>query len=118
LASRNKTEVGAEVLIHLAIYFGVSFEAIGWRMLSLRKLSASKWEELRNEKIPSSPTARILGYTAEEGTPERFPRHYKYLAHEAYKRKLISFERLAELLGRNYYELREEFARGSKEGDV
>jgi len=32
--------------------------------------------------------------------------------------KLISFEKLAELLRRNYYELKEEFEQGSQEGDA
>ena len=117
LLSPQNAVVTAEVLIHLAIYFGVSFEAIGWRMLSLRKLSTSRWEDYRSAKVPSSPTAKVLGYHNEEDTCERLPRHYKYLAYEAYKRNHISFERLAELLRRNYYELREEFDQESKEGD-
>ena len=32
--------------------------------------------------------------------------------------KLISFEKLAELLRRNYYDIREEFEQGSQEGDA
>ncbi|GAG46497.1 unnamed protein product, partial [marine sediment metagenome] len=37
--------------------------------------------------------------------------------YEAYNTKLISFERLAELLQRNYYELKEEFDQESQEAD-
>ena len=114
----QKSALTAEVLVHLAMYFGVSFEAIGWRLVSLRRLSLSRWEELLSQQVPSSPTARLLGYCEEEGPPDTVPRQYKYLAYRAYEMKLISFERLAELLRRNYYELREEFQQGSQEGDV
>lgn len=108
----------AEVLLHLAIYFGVSFEAIGWRLVSLRRLSPNNWNDLSNQQVPSSPTARLLGYHVENDLPDMLPRHYKYLAYKAYKAKLISFEKLAELLRRNYYELREEFDQESQEGDA
>jgi Zn-dependent peptidase ImmA (M78 family)/transcriptional regulator with XRE-family HTH domain len=114
----QKSALTAEVLIHLAIYFGVSFEAIGWRLVSLRRLSLSRWEELLSPQVPSSPTARLLGYYKEEEPPDIVPRQYKYLAYRAYEMKLISFEKLAELLRRNYYELKEEFQQGSQEGDV
>ncbi|MBM3175180.1 MAG: ImmA/IrrE family metallo-endopeptidase [Chloroflexi bacterium] len=108
----------AEMLLHLAIYFGVSFEAIGWRLVSLRRLSPNNWSDLLNQQVPSLPTARLLGYHVENDSPDMLPRHYKYLAYQAYRTKLISFEKLAELLCRNYYELREEFNQESQEGDA
>lgn len=117
LVSPQRPLLSAEVLIQLAMYFGVSFEATGWRLVSLRKLSLSRWSDLLNQQVPSSPTARLLGYYNEQDSPDILPRHYKYLAYEAYNTKLISFERLAELLQRNYYELREEFDQESQEGD-
>jgi len=110
LVSQRTNAMSAEVVLHLAMYFGVSFEAAGWRLVSLRKLPVSIWEDLRGEQIALSPTARLLGYSNEVGKPDTLPRQYRYLAYEAYKMKLISFERLAELLRRNYYELREEFS--------
>ena len=114
----QKSALTAEVLIHLAMYFGASFEAIGWRLVSLRRLSLSRWEDLLSQQVPSSPTARLLGYGKEEEPPDTAPHQYKYLAYKAYEMKLISFEKLAELLRRNYYELKEEFEQGSQEGDV
>ena len=114
----QKSALTAEVLVHLAMYFGVSFEAIGWRLVALRRLSPSRWEELLRQQVPSSPTARLLGYCREEEAPDAVPRQYKYLAYKAYEMKLISFEKLAELLRRNYYELEEEFEQGSQEGDA
>ncbi len=113
----QKSALAAEVLVHLAMYFGVSFEAIGWRLVSLRRLALSRWEELLSQQVPSSPTARLLGYYKEEEPPDTVPRQYKYLAYKAYGMKFISFEKLAELLRRNYYELKEEFEQGSQEGD-
>jgi len=70
-----------------------------------------------SQQVPSSPTAHLLGYYKEEEPPDIVPRQYKYLAYKAYGMKLISFEKLAELLRRNYYELGEEFEQGSQEGD-
>ena len=114
----QKSAITAEVLVHLSMYFGVSLEAIGWRLVALRRLSPSRWEELLSQQVPSSPTARLLGYCKEEEPPDTVPRQYKYLAYKAYEMKLISFEKLAELLRRNYYELKEEFQQESQEGDV
>ena len=114
----QKSALSAEVLVHLAMYFGVSFEAMGWRLVALRRLSSSRWEELLRQQVPSSPTARLLGYSKAEQPPDTVPRQYKYLACKAYEMKLISFEKLAELLRRNYYELKEEFEQGSQEGDA
>jgi Zn-dependent peptidase ImmA (M78 family)/transcriptional regulator with XRE-family HTH domain len=113
----QRSTLTAEVLIHLAIYFGVSFDAMGWRLVSLRRLSLSRWEELLSQQVPSSATARLLGYCKEEEPPDAVPRQYKYLAFKAYEMKLISFEKLAELLRRNYYELKEGFTQGNQEGD-
>ena len=113
----QKSAQTAEVLIHLAMYFGVSFEAIGWRLVSLRRLSLFRWRELLSQQVPSSPTARLLGYCKEEEPPDAVPLQYKYLAYKAYEMKLISFEKLAELLRRNYYELKEELEQESQEGD-
>ncbi|MBI2908717.1 MAG: ImmA/IrrE family metallo-endopeptidase [Chloroflexi bacterium] len=99
----------SRIVLRLAVYFGVSFEAMGWRLVSLRHMSSTRWDELRGQQIPSSPIARLLGYSAKQDEPpEVLPRSYKYLAYEAYRAKLISLEKLAELLRKNYYELREE----------
>ena len=110
--------VTAEVIIRIALYFGVSFESVGWRLVSLRKLSRSTWDNLLNQQIPSSSTARVLGYTSDTIESDILPRHYKFLAYSAYKNNLISFERLAEFLRRNFFELREEFEQESQEGDA
>ena len=116
--SKQTTAPTAEVVFHLATYFGTSFEATGWRLVSLRKLSLSRWQGIMTQRVTTSPIAILLGYCDREDPPDMLPRHYKYLAYEAYKAKLVSFEKLAELLRRNYYELRDELSGESKEGDA
>jgi hypothetical protein len=54
------------------------------------------------KQVPLSPTTRLLGHGKEEGPPDIVPHQYKYLACKEYEMKLISFEKLAELLRRNY----------------
>ena len=98
----------ASAVIHLANYFGVSFETAGWRLVSLRKLPVEKWRTILSQHIPSTPLARFLGYGLDEAQPETLPRQYKFLCYQAFEQKLISFERLAELLRRNFYELQSE----------
>ncbi len=115
----NQMRSGEEVptamtIIELANYFGVSFEAAGWRLVSLRKLTAEKWRGILTQRIPSSPMAKFLGYDKGNVEPEMLPRQYKFLCYQAYQQKRISFERLAELLRKNFYELQNEL--GMAEG--
>ena len=117
LVSKYDKDISFEVVIRLAIYFGVSFEASGWRLVSLRKLSRSDWDEIREQWEVKSPIAILLGYNNDVDTPDTLPRHYRYLANKAYTENLISFEKLAELLGRNYFELREELYKVKREGN-
>ena len=105
----SKQNIMPMIIVQLAIYFGVSFEAAGWRLVALRKLSRDKWYSILSQHIPSTPIARFLGYDKEDTIePVMLPRQYKYLCYQAYEQKLISFERLAEFLNRNFYELRQE----------
>ena len=85
--------------------------------MSLRRLSKVDWEEIKEEWKIKYPTVILLGYQNELDVPETMPQHYRFLANKAYGEKLISFERLAELLGRNYFELREEFSKAKEEGN-
>lgn len=115
LISRYEKGITFDIVIRLAVYFGISFEATGWRLVSLRRLSRGDWEEIREEWKIKYPTVILLGYQNELDVPETMPQHYRFLANKAYGKKLISFERLAELLGRNYFELREEFSKAKEE---
>ena len=100
---RNTTP---SLILQLAVYFGVSFEAVGWRLVTLHKLSKEKWLQICEQHIPSTPIARFFGYQIEDDkSPEMLPSQYKYLCYQAYEQHLISFERLAELLNRNFHDL-------------
>jgi len=97
------------IIVQLAVYFGVSFEAAGWRLVTMRKLNRAKWSDIMRQRIPSTPIARFLGYDLHENVqPDMLPKQYRFLCYQAYDRRLISFERLAELLDRNFYELKGE----------
>lgn len=112
LEPQPKRELSLETLVHLAMYFGVSFQAMGWRLINLRRIDRAGWEDFLDKRAPLSPVARLFGYEETSDEPEMLPRRYRYLAYRAYKTGRISFEKLAELLRRNYYELREEFDAG------
>ena len=105
----SKHNIMPMIIIQLANYFGVSFEAAGWRLVGLRKLSRDYWYDILDQHIPLTPIVKFFGYDKGESIePEMLPRQYKYLCYQAYEQKVISFERLAELLNRNYHELRQE----------
>jgi Zn-dependent peptidase ImmA (M78 family) len=105
----GEKKVIALMIVQLAVYFGVSFEAAGWRLVTMRKLNRDKWNDIRSQRIPSTPIARFLGYDLHENVqPNMLPKQYRFLCYQAYNQKLISFERLAELLNRNFYELKAE----------
>lgn len=111
----SKQDILALQIVQLAIYFGVSFEAAGWRLVGLQKLRKDKWYSILDQHIPSTPLAKFLGYDIQDSSkPDMLPNRYKYLCYQAYDKELISFERLAELLNKNFYELKNEL--GSQEG--
>ena len=100
-------------LVHLAMRFGVSGQALTNRLVTLRKVSRDLYDEYwiqGGQKF--NRLATMLGYDVED--PEGFwdrpavlPTRYRYLAMRAYEDDLISLARLAELLREDYYELRE-----------
>ena len=105
----GKQKATALIIIQLAVYFGVSFEAAGWRLVTMRKLNRDKWNDIMNQHIPSTPIARFLGYDPHESAqPDMLPKQYRFLCYQAYDQRLISFERLAELLNKNFYDLKDE----------
>ena len=107
LCASNK-DIDGLVILRVAIYFGVSFTAAGWRLFTLQKLSRQQWEKIRQQHIPTSPVAKAIGYRDEGGSQELLPRRYKYLCYKAYEKGDISLQKLAELLNRNYFDLKQE----------
>ncbi len=101
-----------EDLVHLAMYFGVSGEAMAYRLISLRKLGRSVWDSYKETGPTFQSLTKLLGYQPEDSEEpmtisKGLPRRYRYLAYKAYKLGIISFGKLAEFLRENYYDLKE-----------
>lgn len=97
-------------LVHLAMQFGVSGQAMSSRLVSLRKMPRHVHEEYWKGGSFKS-LAQALGYNVEDwGLNVVLPTRYRYLALKAYDEGRVSLAKLAELLRENYYELRERLA--------
>lgn len=97
-------------LVHLAMRFGVSGQAMSSRLVSLRKMPRHVHVDYWKSRSFKS-LAQALGYDVEDWGPDVvLPPRYRYLALKAYDEGLISLAKLAELLRENYYELRERLA--------
>jgi Zn-dependent peptidase ImmA (M78 family)/DNA-binding XRE family transcriptional regulator len=98
-------------LVHLAMHFGVSGQAMTLRLIALRKMPREIYDEhWRTRKFDA--LAGMLGYDVEdpEGFWERrviLPPRFRYLAMKAYEDEEISLAKLAGLLREDFYELRE-----------
>ena len=116
-------------LVHLAMRFGVSGQALTNRLVTLRKVSRDLYDEYwikGGQKF--NRLATMLGYDVND--PDDFherdvilPTRYRYLAMRAYEDDLISLAKLAELLREDFYELREQLesataARDDQAADV
>ena len=99
-------------LVHLAMHFGVSGQALSARLVTLRKLPREVYQAYWNTGGRKfNALAEMLGYTVED--PAGFweaevvlPTRFRYLALRAYQEGQISLAKLAELLREDYYELR------------
>ena len=96
-------------LVHLAMHFGVSGQAISLRLVTLRKLSRQAQRDYWEQRS-FKPIAEALGYEVEdEDWREQaiLPPRYRYLAMKAYEQGTVSLAKLSELLRANFYELRD-----------
>lgn len=96
-------------LVHLAMSFGVSGQALSLRLVWLRKLSRTAHEKLWKETANFKALAEMVGYKIEDDQWQRpvvLPRRFRYLAFKAYEREIISVSKLAELLREDQHELR------------
>jgi Zn-dependent peptidase ImmA (M78 family) len=99
-------------MVHLAMQFGVSGQAMTNRLVTLRKLprdvADAYWKQGGRR---FNALAEMLGYDVQD--PEGFhkkpailPTRYRYLAMKAYEDDEISLAKLAELLREPYHDLR------------
>jgi transcriptional regulator with XRE-family HTH domain/Zn-dependent peptidase ImmA (M78 family) len=103
--------VGPEEVLYLKRYFGVSYQAMAYRLRALRRITQPEVESLLLVK-PAALEAALGMPTEEEeahalpATPDRFTR----LALTAYLSDRISLGRLAEMLDKDALDLREALA--------
>lgn len=90
-------EVGPEDLVHLMYRFGVSYDAILWRLVNLRFITLDERKALSRY----SPVAlrKQLGYKLEPGESESAPDRFQRLAIDAWRLKQISARELSGILG-------------------
>jgi Zn-dependent peptidase ImmA (M78 family) len=99
-------------MVHLAMHFGVSGQAMTNRLVALRKMtrdtSDAYWKQ-GGQKF--NALAEMLGYDVRDPhgfweKPAILPTRYRYLAMKAYEDDEISLAKLAELLREPYHDLR------------
>lgn len=97
-------------LVHLAMHFGVSGQAMSYRLVALRKLPRQVHEEFWRKRGSFKSLAEALGYPVEWSRNVVLPARFRYLAAKAYDEERISLAKLAELLEENYFVLRAKLA--------
>lgn len=92
----QKLQVEPEHAVHLMYHFGVSFEAVLWRLLNLGWITRDQ----RDGYAGIAPTglADALGYGGEPGEGEPEPDRWRTIAIEAWREGEISLGKLSELL--------------------
>jgi Zn-dependent peptidase ImmA (M78 family) len=101
-------------LVHMAMRFGVSGQAMTTRLVALRKVSRDLYQQYWIEGGQKfNALATMLGYDVDDPSgfweqPAILPTRYRYLAMRAYEDDLISLAKLAELLREDYYELQDQ----------
>jgi Zn-dependent peptidase ImmA (M78 family)/DNA-binding XRE family transcriptional regulator len=107
-------EIGPEDVVHLMYRFGVSREAILWRLLNLRLISSPRRKELSGFSV--SELSDRLGYELEPGQSESAPDRYRRLAVDAWRTELISTKELGEVLGLPAKDIKKIFRRQDVRG--
>jgi Zn-dependent peptidase ImmA (M78 family) len=102
-------------LVHLAMHFGVSGQAMSRRLVALRVLPRQLHEEFWRKQGSFKALAEAMGYATDRSADVVLPSRYRYLAAKAYHEERISLAKLAELLGENYFDLRRRMSEGTSE---
>ena len=107
-----KNRLVAEEVVQLKRYFGVSYQAMIYRLKDLGYIRRPKLEKLL-QIDPATVEEALFGFTEERvKQPDRLPERYCKLAVQAYTQGKISFEKLAELLKVDSFELKERLSKG------
>lgn len=93
-------------LFTLAHYYGVSIEALIYRLEEMRLLPSSTWERLRDRGLKVRKVQQELGLENIQQLTDIAPIHYQHLAIEALDQGLITEGRFADFLGVDRLEAR------------
>jgi Zn-dependent peptidase ImmA (M78 family)/DNA-binding XRE family transcriptional regulator len=110
----GKKRLEASDIIALRRHFGVSYQALLFRLMNVGWLSEKEREELESMSPSLNKLEQILHGQEEAGLESQYPagkhylpERYQYLALEAYRQGKISIGKLAELLRKDLYEVRD-----------
>ncbi|KYC38475.1 transcriptional regulator [Scytonema hofmannii PCC 7110] len=93
-------------LFTLAHYYGVSIEALVYRLEEMRLLPSGTWDRLRDRGLKVRKVQQELGLEEIQQRIDIVPIHYQHLAIEALDRGLITEGRFANFLGVDRLEAR------------
>jgi Zn-dependent peptidase ImmA (M78 family)/DNA-binding XRE family transcriptional regulator len=93
-------------LFTLAHYYGVSIEALGNRLESIKLIPSGTVERLRDRGLKVRKVQQELGLEEIPQRTDMLPIHYQYLAIEAFDQGLITEGRFANFLGVDRIEAR------------
>ncbi len=93
-------------LFTLAHYYGVSIEALVYRLEDMKLLPSGTWDRLRDRGLKVKKVQQELGLEEIDQRIDILPIHYQYLAIEALDQGLITEGRFADFLGVDRLEAR------------
>ena len=93
-------------LFTLAHYYGVSIEALVYRLEDMDLLPSGTWDRLRDRGLKVKKVQQELGLEEIDQRSDALPVHYQHLAIEALDQSLITEGRFADLLGVDRLEAR------------
>ena len=105
-ASRNN-ELKTGDLLHLKRQYGVTFQALTFRLEELKLLRSGTWKSLSSSGFRVREAEAMVGISTQTEREERLPLRYIELAIEAYERAEITEKQLANFLGCELVEARQ-----------
>ena len=90
----------------MAHYFGVSFQAMGMRLVELGKIKATALEAIKESGLKIREQQKNLGISHDKSITEHLPVRYKTLALQAWNDGLITERQCAKFLRMDILDLR------------
>jgi Zn-dependent peptidase ImmA (M78 family)/DNA-binding XRE family transcriptional regulator len=107
---KAKGKVTPYDLVEIAHYFGVSFEALSYRLEGLKLIPSGMLDHLKEQGFKVRDIQRRLNLEKLPASRQRLPLRHQLLAVEALEQELIGESQLAELLEVDLLEAREIFS--------